>query len=77
MHENREIPKPARSLKRTLVIFFGNVIGLYILCFLGLGVKVEYFDDILFFVIFISLINALLWPILTKIFMPFLVFTFG
>ncbi|WP_407422209.1 phage holin family protein [Methanobrevibacter sp.] len=68
---------PKRSLKRTLIVFIGNVLGVYLISFLGLGVKVSQFDDIIFLIIFISLINALLWPILTRIAMPFLVLTFG
>ncbi|MBQ6099552.1 MAG: phage holin family protein [Methanobrevibacter sp.] len=71
----KQIPK--RSLKRSLIVFIGNVLGIYLISFLGLGVKVSQFDDILLLVIFISLFNAILWPILTKIAMPFLVLTFG
>lgn len=77
MTEEREIPKPKRPIKRSLLIFVGEVIAIYILCYFGIGVKVSYFDDIALFVIFISIINALLWPILTRVFMPFLVITFG
>jgi len=45
--------------------------------FFELGVSLQAFDNIALFVIFLSLINALLWPILTRILMPFLVLTFG
>ena len=68
---------PKRSLKRSLIVFIGNIIGIYLISFLGLGVEVTEFDNIIFLVIFISLINSLLWPILTRIAMPFLVLTFG
>ena len=68
---------PKRSLKRSLIVFIGNVLGIYLISFLGLGVKFSQFDDILLLVLFISLINAILWPILTRIAMPFLVLTFG
>ena len=68
---------PKRSLKRSLIVFIGNVLGIYLISFLGLGVKAGQFDDILLLVIFISLINAILWPLLTRIAMPFLVLTFG
>ena len=68
---------PKRSFKRSLIVFIGNVLGIYLVSFLGLGVTVDQFDDILFLVLFISLINAVLWPILTRIAMPFLVLTFG
>ena len=65
------------QLKRSLIILIGNILGIYLISFLHLGVTVDYFDDILLFVIFISIINSLLWPILTRILMPFLVLTFG
>lgn len=68
---------PKRNFKRSLIVFIGNVLGIYLICFLGLGVEANYFDDIILLVIFISLINAILWPLLTRIAMPFLVLTFG
>ena len=68
---------PKRSLKRSLIVFIGNILGIYLISYLGLGVEVSEFGDIIFLVIFISLINAIIWPILTRIAMPFLVLTFG
>ncbi len=68
---------PRITLKRSLIILIGNIIGMYIISFLGLGVEISYFDDIFLLVLFISLVNAILWPILTRILMPFLVLTFG
>ncbi len=68
---------PKRSLKRSLIVLIGNVLGIYLISFLGLGVQVHQFDDIILLVLFISLVNSILWPILTRIAMPFLVFTFG
>ncbi|WP_405294628.1 phage holin family protein [Methanobrevibacter sp.] len=68
---------PKRNFKRSLIVFIGNVLGIYLICFLGLGVEARYLDDIIVLVLFISLVNAILWPILTRIAMPFLVLTFG
>ena len=66
----QDFEKPPRvTLKRSLIIFFGNVIGLYLIMIFGLGIPFAAFDDVMLFVIFTSIINALLWPILTKIFM--------
>ena len=73
----KEKQTPKRSLKRSLIVFIGNVLGIYLISFLGWGVQVSQFDDIFFLVLLISLINSLLWPILTRIAMPFLVLTFG
>jgi uncharacterized membrane protein YvlD (DUF360 family) len=68
---------PKRSLKRSLIVFIGNVIGIYLIFYLGLGVEVSEYGSVVLLVLFISLINALLWPLLTRIAMPFLVLTFG
>ena len=68
---------PGVTLKRSLIIFIGNVIGIYLIGYLGLGISLSHFGDIALFVICLSLVNAILWPILTKILMPFLVLTFG
>ena len=77
--ENMKITEkpPRTSLKRSLIILIGNVLGIYLISFFGLGVKASYLDDIFFFVIFIAIVNAILWPLLTRILMPFLVLTFG
>ena len=78
MERIQDFEKPPRvTFKRSLIIFIGNVIGIYLISFFGLGVTVSSFDDVALFVIFISIINSLLWPLLTRILMPFLVLTFG
>ncbi len=78
MPENHDFKKPPRvGLKRSLIILIGNILGLYLIGYLGLGVQVHEFDDIFLLVIFISVVNAILWPLLTRILMPFLVLTFG
>jgi len=68
---------PKKSLKRSLIVFIGNIIGIYLISFLGLGVEISHTGDILLLVLFLGLVNAILWPILTRIAMPFLVLTFG
>ena len=78
MEHIKEFETPPRvTLKRSLIIFIGNVLGIYIISYMGLGVTIDYFDDIALLVIFISIVNAVLWPLLTRILMPFLVLTFG
>ena len=78
MAEIKKFEKPPRvTLKRSLIILIGDILGLYLISFLGLGVKVPDFDDIFLLVIFISIINSIFWPVLTRILMPFLVLTFG
>ncbi|MBQ2353217.1 MAG: hypothetical protein II396_02720, partial [Methanobrevibacter sp.] len=65
MKRIQDFEKPPRvTLKRSLIIFLGNVIGIYLISIFGLGVSKADIDDIALFVIFISLINAILWPLL-------------
>lgn len=71
--------KPPRniSIKRTLILFFANVVAMYLVSYFGLGVEIDYLDDILLFVLFFSLVNSILWPIITRLFLPFILLTFG
>ena len=75
IYEEKQTPK--RNLKRSLIVFIGNIIGIHLIAYLGLGVEIGEYGSVTLLVIFISLINAILWPILTRIAMPFLVLTFG
>ena len=78
MKNLKYIEKPPKvTFKRSLIIFIGNILGIYLISYLNLGVTVGSFFDTIIFVIFIAIVNALLWPILTRILMPFLVLTFG
>ena len=67
---------PKLTLKRFLIVFVANILGLYLIGF-GLNFTQNNFTNAVVFTIFLSIINAILWPILTRILMPFLVFTFG
>ena len=78
METIKEFETPPRTtLKRSIIVFIGNLIAIYIVSFFGLGVELSDFDNIILFVIFISIINSILWPILTRILLPFLTLTFG
>ena len=77
MRDIDEIKKtPGLSLKRYLILFTANVLGLYLISF-GLNFTVSNLGHVVIFVFFISLFNLLIWPLLTKILMPFFVWTFG
>ena len=62
---------------RSFVVFIGNSIGLFLIAQLNIGVRVSSFEDAFIIAFLVGIVNALLWPILTRILMPFLVFTFG
>lgn len=77
MRDIDELKKtPGLSLKRYFILFIANLIGLYLISF-GLDFTITNFNRVVLFIFFISLFNAILWPLLTRILMPALVWTFG
>jgi putative membrane protein len=65
------------GLARTLIIWFSSALGLVLLGRIIPNVTVENLYAALSVVIVISLINAVLWPILSYYALPFLVFSLG
>ena len=77
MRDVDELKKtPGLSLKRYLVLFVANFIGIYLISF-GFDFTINNFNEVILFIFFISIFNAILWPFLTKMLMPFFVWTFG
>ena len=77
MRDVEEIKKaPGLSLKRYLIIFISNIAGLYLISF-GLNLTITNLAHVVALVFFISIFNLVVWPFLTKILMPFFVWTFG
>ena len=77
MRDIDELKKtPGLSLKRYLVLFIANVIGLYLISF-GLDFAIDHLSRVVIFIFFISIFNAIFWSRLTRILMPFFVWTFG
>jgi putative membrane protein len=62
---------------RVLIIGVFEVIGLIVMALLLNGLKINTVGTAIVAVIAIGLLNALLWPILSRIFLPFAVFTAG
>lgn len=62
---------------RTIVIWIGNIIGFLIVAPFNLGLYVNSIEMAIIVVTLVGIVNALLWPILTRVFMPFFVYTFG
>ena len=76
MRDVDELKKtPGLSLKRYLVLFIANFIGIYLISF-GFDFTIDNFNEVILFIFFISIFNAVLWPFLTKMLMPFFVWTF-
>ena len=62
---------------RILVIGVFEVIGLILMSFLLSGLSIDRLSTAIIAVAFIALLNALLWPFISRIFLPFAVFTGG
>ena len=79
MSENisREKISWKKSAYRTIVVFIGNAIGLYLANFLGVGFSIKSFGAALILALLLGIVNTIFWPLLTRILMPFLVLTFG
>jgi uncharacterized membrane protein YvlD (DUF360 family) len=64
-------------LKRTIIIWIGNILGFLIVAPFNLGLYVSDVWTAILVVTIVGIANALFWPILTRVFMPFFVYTFG
>jgi len=66
-----------RYVFRTLVIWVGEAVGLLFLIRLIPGLTVDSFAAAFVFVVVLGVINAILWPILSRFTLRFLTYTFG
>jgi uncharacterized membrane protein YvlD (DUF360 family) len=65
-----------RYVFRTLVIWVGEAVGLLLLIRLIPGLTVNSFAAAFVFVVVLGVINAILWPILSRSTLRFLTYTF-
>ena len=66
-----------RPIVRVLIIGIFEVIGLVLMALLLDGLEIDRLGTAILAVAIIGLLNALLWPILSRILLPFAVFTGG
>src|SRR5664280_1510176 len=66
-----------RNVSRTLVIWVGEAVGLLLLVHFIPGLSVNSFAAAIAFVVVLGIVNAILWPILTRSTLRFLTYTFG
>ena len=66
-----------KGITRTLVLLIGNFIGLVALVPLNIGISVDSMFTGAIVIISLSLINSFLWPIVSRVLMPFLLVTLG
>ena len=66
-----------RNVSRNLVIWVGEAVGLLLLVHFIPGLSVNSFAAAIAFVVVLGIVNAILWPILTRSTLRFLTYTFG
>jgi|GEM_PF-4781160 len=64
-------------LCRTCAIWVGEAGGMLLFIYIIPGLSVDSFEAAVLFVGTLALINAVLWPLLSRLLLPFLMFTFG
>ncbi|MGZ4863963.1 MAG: phage holin family protein [Halobacteriota archaeon] len=74
--ENKTKPY-LRNVARTLVIWVSEAVGLLVLVHIIPGLSINSFAAAIVFVVVLGIVNAILWPILTRFTLRFLTYTFG
>ncbi len=64
-------------IQRTVILWLGGVFGFMLIAYLDVGLKVNSWETAFVVVALLGILNALFWPILSRIFLPFMVFTVG
>ncbi|MGO9386959.1 MAG: phage holin family protein [Methanobacterium sp.] len=64
-------------IERTVILWLGGVLGFMLIDYLSVGLTVNSWDTAFVVVALLGILNALFWPLLSRIFLPFMVFTVG
>ena len=62
---------------RTIIVLISEVVGFRLIASMNLGLNIIDWKTTFLAVIILSIVNALIWPLLTRLFLPFLVYTVG
>lgn len=62
---------------RTMILWIGGVLGFILMDHLFIGLYVKNLEVAMVVVALLGILNALFWPLLVRIFLPFMVFTVG
>ena len=65
------------KIGRSIVVLIGEIIGFLLIAHANVGLVVTSWETAVVAVIALAIINALIWPLLTRLFLPFLVYTIG
>lgn len=64
-------------LWRTIILWIGSSIGFLIIAHLSVGLTIDEWDTAFVAAAIVGILNAILWPILSRFLLPFMVFTVG
>ncbi len=64
-------------IERTIILWLGGVLGFMLIDYLSVGLTVNSWETAFVVVALLGILNALFWPLLSRIFLPFMVFTVG
>ena len=64
-------------LLRIITLWLGQVLGFILIAYLSVGLTINSWQTAVVVVTIIGFLNLLFWPILSRLFLPFLVYTVG
>ena len=64
-------------LWRTIILWIGSSLGFLLIADISVGLTIDTWETAFIAAAVIGILNALLWPLLSRIFLPFMVFTVG
>lgn len=62
---------------RTFILWIGTALGFLLIAHISVGLTVDTWEDAFVAAAIVGILNAILWPILSRILLPFMVFTVG
>lgn len=78
---NKKIPSNKKQylnyIIRTIILWIGEVLGFILIANLSVGLTINSWETAAVVVTIIGILNLLFWPILSRLFLPFLVYTVG
>ena len=64
-------------LWRTIILWIGSSLGFMLIAYLSVGLTIDAWDTAFIAAAVVGILNSLLWPLLSRILLPFMVFTVG
>ncbi len=79
LHKNPPLIRSSlfRNVIRTIVLWFCEILGFLLIVHMHIGLTISQGFSVVLIVFLLSVINSLFWPILSKLFLPFIVYTVG